>query len=47
MEEVFNRAPVLRHLQGDALAKDARFAIGIYRAAMDTGAMNRVRLQRK
>ena len=47
MEEVFNRAPVLRHLQGDALAKDARFAIGIYRAAVDTGAMNRVRLQRK
>jgi len=47
MAEVFTRAPALRHLQGDTLAKDARFAIGIYRAAVATGAMGRVRLQRK
>ena len=47
MAEVFTRAPALRHLQGDTLAQDARFAIGIYRAAVATGAMDRVRLQRK
>ena len=47
MAEVFARAPALRHLQGDALAEDARLAIGVYRAAVATGAMDRVRLQRK
>ena len=47
MAEVFARAPALRHLQGDTLAQDARLAIGVYRAAVATGAMDRVRLQRK
>lgn len=47
MEEVFIRAPALRRLQGDALAGDPRFAIGIYRAAGVTGTMDRVRFERK
>lgn len=47
MEEVFTRAPALRRLRGDALAGDPRFAIGFYRAAVATGAMDRVRFQRK
>jgi hypothetical protein len=46
MEEVFVRAPALRRIQGDALARDPRFAIGIYRAAVATGAMDAVRLKR-
>ncbi len=45
MEEVFTRAPALRRLQEDALAGDPRFAIGFYRAAVATGAMDRVRFQ--
>ena len=47
MQEVFTRAPALRRLQEDALAGDPRFAIGFYRAAVATGAMDRVRFQRK
>ena len=47
MEEVFTRAPALRRLRGDALAGDPRFAIGFYRAAVATGAMDRVLFQRK
>lgn len=47
MEEVFTRASALRRLQGDVLARDPRFAIGIYRAAVATGAMERVRFKRK
>jgi hypothetical protein len=47
MEEVFIRAPALRSLQGKALAEDPRLAIGIYRAAVATGAMNFVRFKRK
>jgi hypothetical protein len=47
MEEVFTRAPALRSLQGRALAEDPRFAIGIYRAAVATGAMDFVRFKRK
>ncbi|CAH2605539.1 conserved protein of unknown function (plasmid) [Rhodovastum atsumiense] len=47
MEEVFTRAPALTRLQGDALAGDPRFAIGVYRAAVATGAMDRVRFKRK
>jgi hypothetical protein len=47
MEEVFTGAPALRSLRQDALAADPRFAIGIYRIAVATGAMGRVRLQRK
>ena len=47
MEEVFTRAPALRRLQEDALAGDPRFAIGLYRAAVATGAMDRVRFQPK
>jgi hypothetical protein len=46
MEEVFARAPALRRVQGDALARDPHFAIGIYRAAVATGAMDSVRLKR-
>jgi hypothetical protein len=47
MEEVFTKAPALRRLQGKALAADPRFAIGFYRAAVATGAMDRVRFQSK
>ncbi|CAH2603716.1 conserved protein of unknown function [Rhodovastum atsumiense] len=47
MAEVFTRAPALRRLQGDVLAGDPRFAIGIYRAAVAAGAMDRVRFKRK
>jgi hypothetical protein len=47
MEEVFTRAPVLRRLQRDVLAGDPRFAIGIYRAAVATETMERVRFKRK
>ena len=46
MEEVFDRAPALRRSRGDVLARDPRFAIGIYRAAVATGAMDFVRLKR-
>ena len=46
MEEAFTRAPALRRVQGDALARDPHFAIGIYRAAVATGAMNAVRFKR-
>ena len=47
MEEVSIRAPALRSLQGKALAGDPRLAIGIYRAAVATGAMDFVRFKRK
>jgi hypothetical protein len=47
MEKVFTRAPALKPLQGDILAGDPRFAIGIYRAAVATGTMDRVRFKRK
>jgi hypothetical protein len=47
MEEVFIRAPALRRLQGDVLAGDPRLAIGIYRAAVAAGAMDRVRFKLK
>jgi hypothetical protein len=47
MEEVFTRAPALRRLQREVLAGDPRFAIGIYRAAVATGTMERVRFKRK
>jgi hypothetical protein len=47
MGEMFTRAPALRRLRGDALAGDPRFAISFYRAAVATGAMDRVRFQRK
>ena len=46
MEEAFTRAPALRRVQGDALARDPHFAIGIYRAAVATGAMEAVRFKR-
>ena len=45
MEEAFARAPALRRTQGDALASDPHFAIGIYRAAVATGAMDFVRFK--
>jgi hypothetical protein len=47
MEEVFTRMPALRRIRGDVLARDPRFAIGIYRAAVATGAMDFVRFKRK
>jgi hypothetical protein len=47
MEEVAIRAPTLRSLQGKALAGDPRLAIGIYRAAVATGAMDFVHFKRK
>ena len=47
IEQVFDRAPALRRAQGDVLAQDPRFAIGIYRAAVATGAMDSVRFKRK
>jgi hypothetical protein len=47
MDEVLTRAPALKRLQGDRLARDPRFAIGIYRAAVAMGAMERVRFKRK
>ena len=46
MEGVFDRAPALRTAQGDVLARDPRFAIGIYRAAVATGAIDTVRFRR-
>ena len=46
MEEVFTRAPALQRTQGASLARDPRFAIGIYRAAVLTGAMGSVRFKR-
>src|SRR4051794_37877441 len=45
-EQVFDRGPALRCSHGDGLARDPRFAIGIYRAAVATGAMDSVRLKR-
>ena len=47
MQEVFTRAPALKRLQGDVLARDPRFAIGIYRAAVATGTMERVQFKRR
>jgi hypothetical protein len=47
MEEMFARAPTLLRAQGDTLARDPRFAIGIYRAAVVTGAMGSVRFKRR
>ena len=46
IEEVSDRVRALRRAQGDVLARDPRFAIGIYRAAVATGAMDFVRLKR-
>jgi hypothetical protein len=46
LKEVFDRTPALRPAEGDLLAEDPRFAIGIYRAAVATGAMDYVRLKR-
>ena len=46
MGEAFARAPALRRVQGDALARDPHFAIGLYRAAVVTGAMDAVRFKR-
>jgi len=47
MEQVFARTPALRRVPDDALTRDPQFAIGIYQAAVATGAMNAVRLKRK
>jgi hypothetical protein len=46
IRQVFDRTPALRSPKGDVLAGDPRFAIGIYRAAVATGAMTSVRLMR-
>ena len=45
MEEAFTRAPALQRTQGDTLARDPRFAIGIYRAAVLTGARGSIRFK--
>ena len=45
MEEMFDRAPPLRRSQGDALARDPRLAIGVYRAAVARGVMDAVRFK--
>jgi len=47
MDEVLTRAPALKRRQEDDLARDPRFAIGIYRAAVATGARERVRFKHK
>ena len=47
MDEVLTRAPALKRRQRHGLARDPRFASGIYRAAVATGAMERVRFKRK
>jgi hypothetical protein len=47
IEKAFDRAPAWRRAQADLLARDPRFAIGIYRAAVATGAMDTVRFQRR
>jgi hypothetical protein len=44
LKEVFDRTPAVRLAEGDLLPEDPRFAIGIYRAAVVTGAMDSVRL---
>lgn len=46
LKEVFDRTPAVRRAEGGLLAEDPRFAIGIYRAAVATGAMDSVRLKR-
>jgi hypothetical protein len=46
LKEVSERTPTVRRAKGDLLAEDPRFAIGIYRAAVATGAMDYVRLKR-
>ena len=45
LKEVFDRTPAVRRAEGDLLVEDPRFAIGIYRAAVATGAMDSVRLK--
>jgi hypothetical protein len=47
VNDMFDRTPpAVRSADGDLLAKDPRFAIGVYRAAVATGAMDTVRLKR-
>src|ERR1700760_331741 len=45
--EMSIRAPALRSLEEKTHARDSRLAIGIYRAAVATGAMDFVRFKRK
>ena len=47
IKEAFDKVPALRRAQGHLLARDPRFAIGIYRAAVATGAMDSVRFKRR
>ena len=47
MEQVFPRTPGLQRVPADALAREPQFAIGIYQAAVATGAMDAVRLKCK
>jgi hypothetical protein len=47
IKEAFDKVPALRRAQGHVLARDPRFAIGIYRAAVATGAMDSVRFKRR
>jgi hypothetical protein len=46
LKDLFDRTPGLKSPQGDVLARDPRFAIRIYRAAVATGVMDSVRLMR-
>jgi hypothetical protein len=47
LQQVFARTPVSRRIQGGALAQDPHLAIGAYRAAVATGAMDAVRFKRR
>ena len=46
VEEMLGRLSALAHArEGEALARDPRFAMGVYRAAVDTGMMDSVRFK--
>jgi hypothetical protein len=47
IEAAFDRAAALKHAQGDALAQNPHFAVGIYRAAVATGAMDSIRFKNR
>jgi hypothetical protein len=45
IKAAFDRVPALKRAQGDALAQNPHFVIGIYQAAVATGAMDSVRFK--
>jgi hypothetical protein len=47
IKEVLDKAPALGRAEASVVARDPRFAIGIYRAAVATGAMDSIRFKRK